>query len=298
LDTTFIEWEGAAVASLVCALPAALFSSRPLAAVMSFAVIAMLHMIVAGLPAHFLLQWRKAASARNCVLAGVVVGAAPYALFFAPRFSSPGESHLQTILLFALSGAAVGYVFWRYLAWRRQGQFIDAMADYLPQQSSDEQLFRLLREGAGGHPFMQKVFDKAGARFAARRVEDLSVSVAADSSARNRYVLSITNHGRRTFSRLRVHYEPLLLDAESFGQDTTHMPAERARTSGEPLRIPLLQPGTTERFVRAGWGSHNRYDGPRETAMDVEYRAGGEVVTAEDRRWCRVSVDLAGAQQG
>ena len=160
---------------------------------------------------------------------------------------------------------------------------------------NNSDFFSWLRRGFSGNELLQKAFNDARPDFERRRVSDLSITVTADKSAPDRYALAITNRGTQTYKALRVHYEPLLLHAESFGLDTTHMPADQAWIAGEPMIVDTLEPGTTARMVRKGFGSHDRFDGLRETVMDLEYRLGLKTVSSREQRWAEVTVDLPNA---
>ena len=108
------------VSCAICAIPSAVMSmsNRSPIPIISFFVIAFVHGIILGVPTFWLLWWRKVVNAFSCAVAGVAVGSLPYALFFAPRMSGPGVSHARTLLLFALSGAAIGFFFWIVLSRR------------------------------------------------------------------------------------------------------------------------------------------------------------------------------------
>ena len=126
---------------------------------------------------------------------------------------------------------------------------------------------------------------------------DISITVVADGSGPNRDLLLVRNLGSCTYENLRIHHEPLLLDAESFGLDTTHMPSEVARIPGEPVVIDTLAPGAIAKVVRAGYDAHDRYDGPGITALDLEFRVDGREFTQAARRWTQVHMDLPTARE-
>jgi len=129
-----------------------------------------------------------------------------------------------------------------------------------------------------------------------RRVGDISIAVSPGSSGPKSYRLAITNNGPHAYENLRVGYERLLLHAENFGLDTTHMPSEQAWIAGEPVVIAALAPGETAHVLRDGYGSHEQFDGHRETVLDLEYRFRGKTITAQDRRWSEATVDLPNAR--
>jgi hypothetical protein len=301
--------EALLVSCVVGALPSALMSlgERSWVPLFSFLVVAYLHGFLLGLPAFWILVWQKAVNAFTCITAGLLVATLPYAIFFAPRMSGPGVNHARTLMQFALSGAAIGFVFWVYVTKRtrkvgeqvsRPGapatpQFLDP---HFAERFANNEMFEWLRRGTGGHAYLSEALKLARPDFESRGVRDLSITISADSSGPDRYLISVRNSGSRTFEELRVHHEPVLLDAESFGLDTTHMPSEQASIAGEPVLVDILPPGQTAAVVRSGYGPHERYDGPQETVFDVEYRSGGKSFTRENRHWCHVRVAMAKAR--
>lgn len=144
--------------------------------------------------------------------------------------------------------------------------------------------------------FLQAI-EEAEREFQKRRVPDLLISVSADATSQAHYLISVTNTGARTFEDLRVKYEAFLLDAESFGLDTTHMPSELARRPGEPLLIRTLVPGQTVQEVRKGYGAQEDYDGFSEYRVELEYRAEGRTFVQHDRQWANVVVNLPNARK-
>lgn len=306
--SSLIVAEGIVVSCAICALPAAFISlgERPLVSSFSFFVIAFIHGMMLGVPAFWLLWWRKIANKATCTTAGVLIGTLPYAILFAPGMSGPGVNHVETLIQFALSGALIGFVFWIYVSWRtghvagqvpQHGSMRGAIvAPGFFKQVGNDELFRALRRGPSGNEYLRQAFKQARPEFESRRVRDLSIAVSAASSGPDHYLISVTNTGSRTYEGLRVHYEACLLDAENFGLDTTHMPSELARIPGEPIAIGNLPPGKTARIVRSGYGPHDQFDGPREMVLDLEYRLGGKSFTREDRRWSQVNIDLPNAR--
>lgn len=77
---------------------------------------------------------------------------------------------------------------------------------------------------------------------------------------------------------LRVRYEALLLEAESFGIDTTHMPSELVRRPGEHAEARSNGPGD-----RDGYGAHEEYDGFVEFRVPLEYRSEGRSFVQHDK---------------
>ena len=161
----------------------------------------------------------------------------------------------------------------------------------------NDELFGWLRRGAAGNEILQRALDDARPGFEGCRVSDLRITVSAEGSAPDSFVIAVTNKGAHPYESLRVGYERLLLHAEHFGLDTTHMPQEVAWKPGEPLVIDVLRPGETTRLVRTGYGNHDAYDGPRETVLDLAYRFRGKAFHVPDRRWSPVTVDLPNARE-
>jgi len=164
-----------------------------------------------------------------------------------------------------------------------------------PTQFANYDLFNTLRRGASGNELLRRALEQALPEFESRRVGDISITISPESSGPNCYLLAVTNTGHHTYEDLHVGYERLLLHAESFGLDTTHMPADMAWIAGEPVVIKALAPGKTACVVRNGYGSHEQFDGYRETVLDLEYRIGRKTVTTRDRRWSQAILDLPNA---
>ena len=131
----------------------------------------------------------------------------------------------------------------------------------------------------------------------AREVKGLRIVVSADDSAADAYRVEVTNTGRHAFEQLTIDYRDILLWAESFGLDTTHMPAEQQYIAGEPIHIESLAPGGTARFVRKGYRDHEAYDGLRERLLNVEFVQDGQPATKADRRWAPAVVKLPNARR-
>lgn len=279
-------------------------SQKALVSVMSFMTIAFLHCVVFGGPAYWLLRWKSMDSPFACAVAGALIGLVSYGAWLGPGLGGPGVSYGYNLLAFGVSGAAIGFVFRRYLR-MRTGEAAAAPAmgkpAFVPRPpqvaaenfltgSTSGELFNLFKRGHAGHPYMREVIELAQPRFEARKVAELAVRIAPDASGPNRYAITVTNRGARAFEALRVHYEALLLFAEHFGLDTTHMPDDMARIAGEPLLIDSLPAGQSVTLVRPGYATRDRYDGPREAALDVEFNGAGLRGTAADRRWCLAEV--------
>jgi hypothetical protein len=143
---------------------------------------------------------------------------------------------------------------------------------------------------------MGERIDRELAASRASRVGDLQVQVSAVAGEPRHYRVSVHNSGERTFQDLRIRYEPILLEAERFGLDATHMPTASASIPGEPIVIDSLAAGETVDVVRQGYGEHARYDGPRDAQVMLEFRAGQETFRSEDRRWTSAVVDLPRAR--
>ena len=161
---------------------------------------------------------------------------------------------------------------------------------------TNTELFRMLREGHGGHEWLRAAHELTRPEFEARRAAGLSIVVSPLGANASSYVISVTNQGPHEYARLRIGYEPLLLNAESFGLDTTHMPHAQAQKPGEPIEIAALPVDRTIEIARVGYDAHERYDGFRETAVDVEFELNGKRYSREDKRWCPVTVELPNAR--
>jgi hypothetical protein len=112
--------EALVVSCAVCALPSGVMSlgQRSWEPLFVFMVMSILHGMLLGLPAFWFLVWRRAVNAVSCAIAGTMVGTLPYLIVFAPRMSGPGVNHFRMAFVLALSGAAIGFVFWLYVTKR------------------------------------------------------------------------------------------------------------------------------------------------------------------------------------
>ncbi|WP_431261649.1 hypothetical protein ACQ859_15220 [Roseateles chitinivorans] len=125
---------------------------------------------------------------------------------------------------------------------------------------------------------------------------DLHVRVSAQPGPlEDCYRVEISNSGARPYRDLTVAYADLLLWAERFGLDTTHMPANEQYGAGEPITIDCLAPGEARLYLRRGYGTHHRYDGPRVTRTSVSYTLDDQAVSPAEGHWCRIDIDLPGA---
>lgn len=128
-------------------------------------------------------------------------------------------------------------------------------------------------------------------------VRDLRVTVTAQPGSDPRlYRLEVRNSGNRDYRSLTLNDRELLLYAECFSLDTTHMPADQLYAAGEPLVIDHLAAGETAVLLRQGYGRHDRYDGPRRSEMPIAYTVDDQVITLADFHRCPVEVRLAGTR--
>lgn len=142
---------------------------------------------------------------------------------------------------------------------------------------------------------LRQAIDEVEAERAQRRVRDLRIRVGADATGADLYRISVTNSGARVFEALHVAYEPVLLHAEKFGVDTTHMPPDLGWVAAEPLLLASIAPGQTVEVRRRGYGDHRRYDGPRAHPVRLAFSSGGTRVAFADGWWAQVDVDLPNA---
>jgi hypothetical protein len=161
---------------------------------------------------------------------------------------------------------------------------------------SNNELFAMLRRGAGESEYLRQCYALTRPEFEGRRAAGLSIVVSPCTGDRTAYVIAVRNVGPNTYQNVRVSYEPLLLNAGNFGLDTTHMPSQVARKVAEIVEFPSIAPGQSVHVVRPGYGPHDQYDGPRETAVDLDFQLDGTKFSANDRAWSEVSVDLPNAR--
>jgi hypothetical protein len=105
------------VSCAICALPSVVMSlaARSPVPLIVFTVLAVIHGLFLGIPAFLLLYRLGAANVVFCTLAGAAVGALPMAILLAGA-SGPGARYGTTVLLGALSGLAMGFLFWLCMA--------------------------------------------------------------------------------------------------------------------------------------------------------------------------------------
>jgi hypothetical protein len=135
-------------------------------------------------------------------------------------------------------------------------------------------------------------------RLREREVGAIRVIIAAEASHSNHYNIFVENLGDCAYEDLTIQYEDILLWAERFSMDTTYMPIALQYVAGEPIFLPSLHPGQHIKITRAGYGPHDRYDGPRSTMASLTYRQGEETYGKEAGRWCTMLVDLPNARPG
>ena len=126
-------------------------------------------------------------------------------------------------------------------------------------------------------------------------LQGLQVNIHASQTMPDLYSLTVKNAGRHTLRHLHLLYEPILLDAENFGVDTTNMSRQQARPAGYPIHIHRLEPGQTLHFFRKGWAEAYRYEGLRKSVMEVHLEPDAESPGAEAHAWCYAQVDLPNA---
>lgn len=126
------------------------------------------------------------------------------------------------------------------------------------------------------------------------RIKDIEVTVTACPNAPEHFLLTIKNRGEAAYKNLRVLYEPLLLDANSFGVDTTHMPD--SRIPGEPIQIEKLMPKQSVQFVRKGWGKASDYDGPKQNSLPLQFCSTGSPNQNASHPWCFIKLKLPNAK--
>jgi hypothetical protein len=136
---------------------------------------------------------------------------------------------------------------------------------------SNNELFAMLRRGAGKSEYLRQCHALTRPEFEGRRAAGLSIVVSPGTGDRTAYVIAVRNVGPNTYQNVRVRYEPLLLNAGNFGLDTTHMPSDVARKVAEIVEFPSIAPGQSVHVVRPGYGPHDQYDGPR-TTVKVRWR--------------------------
>jgi hypothetical protein len=127
---------------LAAALPALVVSAASMewgvfAAITSVAVV---HAIILGVPMYLLLRWKRWANVFTSTATGALVGCLPVGLLLWPAgqrwagsSASAGgvstmvngvatragwENYLETVGVFALFGAASGFLYWLFLSWR------------------------------------------------------------------------------------------------------------------------------------------------------------------------------------
>ena len=145
-------------------------------------------------------------------------------------------------------------------------------------------------------PFL-KVMEEVDREREKLRVRDLVVTVTGDRSSQDHYVVAVRNTGKRPLENFRILYEPVLLDAENFGVDTTHMRSTETRIPGDPIHIETLDPGQSMQFVRKGWGDQASFDGLRECPVELVFEGQGGTPASNMKPWCDAMFKLPNARR-
>jgi len=130
----------------------------------------------------------------------------------------------------------------------------------------------------------------------ARKTKDIEITVSPSATSKYHYLIAVNNKSTMALKNVRIFYEPFILDAENFGTDTTHMPTEDASVHDEPVLIESINKNETIKFVRKGWGSHEKYDGPKKCAIEVGFPVDGKMPERKDRKWCLAKMALPNAR--
>lgn len=126
-------------------------------------------------------------------------------------------------------------------------------------------------------------------------VRDLEVEVSASHTMPDLYSLTVRNTGSRTLYRLRVLYEPLLLEVENFGVDTPPTNRQQHRPAGHAILIARLAPGQSQHFFRKGCAEAYRFKGLRKSPMDVRLALEADGDADSLQGWCYARVALPNA---
>jgi hypothetical protein len=126
-------------------------------------------------------------------------------------------------------------------------------------------------------------------------IRDLKIRVRPDKSDDRKYVVQVTNTGKTPYENIAIDLREILLSAESFGLDTTHMPEDMQYAQGAPVRIAKLRPKETASMEITGYGTHDRYDLDRVRYAPVSFDR--QVKEQTDMPyWSEVIVDLPEAK--
>jgi hypothetical protein len=148
----------------------------------------------------------------------------------------------------------------------------------------DPQLNSMLRSMEQSHKESEK-----------RRVTDLEIRISAKELTKDRYLVSVKNLGRKTYTNLSIPYENILLIAYNFGRETYGMRPGEDCKSGEPIFIKSLDAGQALFFERPGYDNHSTYDVQRSQILSLSFVWDGKSFTKEYQRWCYVVVELPNA---
>lgn len=130
-----------------------------------------------------------------------------------------------------------------------------------------------------------------------RQLADVEVTVSPVVAQDFLYNIDIENIGPSRLTDIHIDYRRILLWAERFSIDTTHMPEDQCYISGDPIHVYQLDAGQRVRLVRKGYWSHDRYDGPQVHHAPITFVRGDSRATADDKRWCNVLVRLLNARR-
>jgi hypothetical protein len=128
-------------------------------------------------------------------------------------------------------------------------------------------------------------------------IRDLKIVVRPEKSGYSKYVVQVANTGKAAYENIAIDLREILLWAENFGLDTTHMPADIQYAQGAPVRIEKLPPGETASVETTGYGPYDKYDLDRVRYAPVSFDRPIREQT-NTPYWCELIVDLPGARNG
>lgn len=140
--------------------------------------------------------------------------------------------------------------------------------------------------------------DKARLRKAdKKRVRDLDVRVTVDGASNRAFAISIKNVGTSIYRNLTFHYGGILLHAENFGIDTTHMPVGMECIDGEEICVAQISPGETVTFIRQGYATHDMYNKESKRVVRLTFADAERSGRDAEVSWVYAVVDLPNARK-
>lgn len=122
-------------------------------------------------------------------------------------------------------------------------------------------------------------------------IKDIKIKIQAGQKSKKDFIVKITNIGHHTFKNIDIDIKNILLWAESFGVDTTHMPSDFQYGTTADCKAEEIKPNETIEIGIAGYGSHEQYDLERIRYAKISFSS-PEKEKLHIPYWVEIVVDL------